>query len=59
MSLNPPFGERFDLFDYLEHRFFLRIGRIRGLAKAAGLEVLNSTETLWFGAEIAIFRKPS
>jgi SAM-dependent methyltransferase len=54
----PPFGERFDMFDDIEHMFLFTDKAIQELARRADLEVLNLEERLWLAGEICIFRKP-
>jgi len=55
---NPPFGERFDMFDDIEHMFLFTDKAMRELARRADLEVLNLEERLWLAGEVCIFRKP-
>ena len=53
----PPFGERFDLFDDLEHLFLFTDEAMTRLAAEARLSVVTLDECLWLGGEIAVFRK--
>jgi 2-polyprenyl-3-methyl-5-hydroxy-6-metoxy-1,4-benzoquinol methylase len=55
---NPPFGERFDMFDDIEHMFLFTDKAMQELAKRADLEVLTLEERLGLAGEICIFRKP-
>ena len=56
---NPPFGERFDLFDDLEHLFLFTDQAMERLAADARLEVVSLDERIWLGGEVAVFRKPT
>jgi SAM-dependent methyltransferase len=53
----PPFGERFDMFDDLEHLFLFTNQAMTSLAKEANLEIVSLGERLWLGGETCIFRK--
>ena len=54
----PPFGERFDLFDDIEHLFLFTDSALRKLAASCGLEVESLEDNLWLGGEVCVFRKP-
>jgi SAM-dependent methyltransferase len=54
---NPPFGERFDMFDDIEHTFLFTNKAMQELATRAGLLVLSLEERLRLAGEISIFRK--
>jgi SAM-dependent methyltransferase len=54
----PPFGTRFDLFDDLEHCFLFTDRAMDDLAKQAGLNIINDSESLWIGGEVCVFQKP-
>jgi SAM-dependent methyltransferase len=54
---NPPFGERFDMFDDIEHMFLFTDKAMRELGRRVDLEVLSLEERLWLAGEICIFRK--
>jgi SAM-dependent methyltransferase len=57
-AYTPPFGERFDIFDDLEHLFLFTDEAITRLATEAGLDVVTLEERVWLGGEIAVLRKP-
>ena len=54
----PPFGERFDMFDDLEHLFLFTNRGIEVLADRAGLRVVTLDERIWLAGEIAVLTKP-
>jgi SAM-dependent methyltransferase len=54
----PPFGERFDMFDDIEHTFLFTDEAIKRLSRLAGLEVISLKERLWLAGEICILKKP-
>jgi len=54
----PPFGERFGLFDDVEHLFLFTDQAMQELAARVGLEIINKKESLWIGGELCILRKP-
>jgi SAM-dependent methyltransferase len=53
----PPFGERQDMFDDLEHLFLFTDRAVTAMAKAADLEVVSLEERLWLAGEVCVFRK--
>lgn len=53
----PPFGDRFDMFDDLEHLFLFTDKAMRELAKLARLQVVSLKERLWLAGEVCVFRK--
>jgi SAM-dependent methyltransferase len=57
-NFTPPFGERFDMFDDVEHLFLFTDLAMGKLAEAAGLQVVSLQERLWLAGEVAVFRKP-
>lgn len=58
-GLDPPFGDRADLFDDLEHMFLFTDRGMELLAEHSGLLVESLEEGLWVGGEITVFRKPA
>lgn len=54
----PPFGERSDMFDDLEHLFLFTNNAMEALALEAGLEIVSLEERIWLAGEICVFRKP-
>jgi hypothetical protein len=55
---DPPFGEKVDMLDDVEHTSLFTDKKIQELARDVGLEVLSLEERLWLAGEICIFRKP-
>jgi hypothetical protein len=53
----PPFGERQDMFDDVEHLFLFTDRAVTTMAKKAELEVVSLEEQLWLAAEVCVFRK--
>ena len=54
----PPFGDRFDGFDDVEHLFLFTDRAMCELAARSHLDVVSLEERLWLLGEVAIFRKP-
>ena len=54
----PPFGERFDMFDDLEHLFLFTNHAMEELAIRADLEIVSLKEGIWLAGEACVFRKP-
>ena len=54
----PPFGDRFDGFDELEHLFLFTDRAMSELAARSHLDVVSLEERLWLLGEVAVFRKP-
>lgn len=54
----PPFGERCDMFDDLEHFFLFTDKAMSLLAERAGLEIVSLSERVWLAGEVCVFRKP-
>lgn len=54
----PPFGDRFDGFDDVEHLFLFTDRAMSELAARSHLDVVSLGERLWLLGEVAIFRKP-
>jgi SAM-dependent methyltransferase len=57
-DLAPPFGDRCDVFDDVEHLFIFTDRAMHLLAERVGFEVLNTSERVFLAGEIVIFRKP-
>lgn len=53
----PPFRERQDMFDDVEHMFLFTDRAVTAMAKEAKLEVVSLDEQLWLTAEVCVFRK--
>jgi SAM-dependent methyltransferase len=58
-DFEPPFGERFDMFDDLEHLFLFTDRAMDLMAEWAGLQVVSLDERVWLAGEIAIMAKPA
>ncbi len=58
-DFRPPFGDRFDIFDDLEHLFLFTDLSLEQLADQAGLRVRSLRERIWLAGEIAVFEKPA
>lgn len=56
-DLKPPFGERFDMFNDLEHLFIFTDKAMEKLIEGSGLKIIKE-DKLWVSAEIIIFQKP-
>jgi SAM-dependent methyltransferase len=56
-DFSPPFGDRFDMFDDLEHLFLFSDRGLERMAHEAGLRVVSLEERLWLAGEIAVFEK--
>ena len=54
----PPFGQRFDIFDDLEHLFLFTDKSMAELASRVGLEIISNKERIWLAGEVCIFTKP-
>lgn len=57
-TYEPPFGERFDMFDDLEHLFLFTDSAMQLLARCAGLEIVSREERIWLGGEVCVLKKP-
>jgi SAM-dependent methyltransferase len=57
-DFTPPFGDRFDMFDDLEHLFLFSDRGLELMAQRAGLRVVSLDERVWLAGEIAVFEKP-
>ncbi len=58
-GLVPPFGDRFDIFDDLEHLFLFTNRAIERLAERAGLEIVDGSQRTGLAGELTVLRKPS
>jgi SAM-dependent methyltransferase len=56
-DLVPPFGDRSDMFDDLEHLFLFTDKAFELMADRAGLRVVNLQERLWLAGEISVLQK--
>lgn len=57
-GFSPPFGERFDVFDDVEHAFLFTNRAMELLASRCGLEVVSLDQRVFLAGEICIFRRP-
>ena len=57
-GFTPPFGDRSDIFDDLEHLFLFTQTAIERLAESAGLQVVNCSQRVFLAGELVVLRKP-
>ena len=58
-DLDPPFGDRSEIFDDLEHLFLFTDKGFELMAEQAGLRVVSLDDRLWLAGEIAVLKKPA
>lgn len=56
-AFHPPFGNRSDLFDDVEHLFLFTDRALEALAGESNMEIISLKENLWLGGEVCVFRK--